>query len=85
MIVGMAGILDSARFKYFYLKKLMFTECIQTMVLGGHGDTMVPLLSYTSISGIPLYEFIKSSKIKMLSFRKLLKKLEMVEELLFHC
>ena len=64
MIVGMAGILDSARFKYYLSKEInVSTECIQTMVLGGHGDTMVPLLSYTSISGIPLYEFIKSSKI----------------------
>ncbi len=65
MIVGMAGILDSARFKYYLSKEInISTECIQTMVLGGHGDTMVPLLSYTSISGIPLKEFIKSSKIK---------------------
>ena len=64
MIVGMAGILDSARFKFFLSNALSIsTDSIQTMVLGGHGDTMVPLLRFTSISGIPLAEFIKENKI----------------------
>ncbi len=64
MIVGMAGILDSARFKFFLSDELSIsTDSIQTMVLGGHGDTMVPLLRFTSISGIPLAEFIKKKKI----------------------
>ena len=64
LIVGMAGILDSARFKYFLGKELNISfENIQTMVLGGHGDTMVPLLDYTSISGIPLQKFIDNKKI----------------------
>ena len=64
MIVGMAGILDSARFKFFLSSELSIsTDSIQTMVLGGHGDTMVPLLRFTSISGIPLSEFIKKKKI----------------------
>ena len=64
MIVGMAGILDSARFKFFLSKELSIsTDSIQTMVLGGHGDTMVPLLRFTSISGIPLSEFIKKKRI----------------------
>ena len=64
MIVGMAGILDSARFKFFLSNELSIsTDSIQTMVLGGHGDTMVPLLRFTSISGIPLAEFIKENKI----------------------
>ena len=59
MIVGMAGILDSARFKFFLSNELSIsTDSIQTIVLGGHGDTMVPLLRFTSISGIPLDEFI---------------------------
>ena len=63
MIVGMAGILDSARFKFFLSNELSIsTDSIQTMVLGGHGDTMVPLLRFTSISGIPLSEFIKKKK-----------------------
>ncbi len=69
MIVGMAGILDSARFKLFLSQEIgVSMENIQTMVLGGHGDTMVPLLGYTSISGIPLTSFIKK---KMLSKRKI--------------
>ena len=64
MIVGMAGILDSARFKFFLSNELSIsTDSIQTMVLGGHGDTMVPLLRFTSISGIPLSEFIKQKRI----------------------
>ena len=64
MIVGMAGILDSARFKFFLSNELSIsTDSIQTMVLGGHGDTMVPLLRFTSISGIPLNEFIKKKMV----------------------
>ncbi len=59
MIVGMAGTLDSSRFRFFLSEALQISEkCIQTMVLGGHGDTMVPLLNYTTISGIPLLELI---------------------------
>ena len=48
MICGMAGILDSARFRYFLSEELNLSN-IQTMVLGGHGDTMVPLIDFTSI------------------------------------
>ena len=63
-IVGMAGILDSSRFKFFLGQELNVSfENIQTMVLGGHGDTMVPLLEYTSISGIPIKKFIKKNKV----------------------
>ena len=64
MILGMAGILDSARFKFFLSELLKVSVCnIDTMVLGGHGDTMVPLLDYTTISGVPLNEFIKINNI----------------------
>ena len=64
MILGMAGILDSARFKFFLSELLKVSVSnIDTMVLGGHGDTMVPLLDYTTISGIPLNEFIKINNI----------------------
>lgn len=66
LISGMAGILDSARFKHFLSKELKISHSnIQTMVLGGHGDTMVPLLRYTSINGIPILEFVKNKKISM--------------------
>ena len=75
MIVGMAGILDSARFRFFLAQELdVCVESIQTMVLGGHGDTMVPLPDYTSISGIPLKNFIDSKKINQDSLRKVIKK-----------
>ena len=65
MITGMAGILDSARFRFFLSQELNISvENIQTMVLGGHGDTMVPLLDFTSIAGIPIKKFIEKSNIK---------------------
>ncbi len=64
MIVGMAGTLDSSRFRFFLSEALQISEkYIQTMVLGGHGDTMVPLLKYTTISGIPLLELINKNMI----------------------
>ncbi|VWU52414.1 malate dehydrogenase [Hepatocystis sp. ex Piliocolobus tephrosceles] len=59
-ICGMAGILDAARFRTLLSEKLKVApENINTILLGGHGDLMIPLQSYTSISGIPLSEFIK--------------------------
>ncbi len=60
MCVGMAGVLDSARLKYFLSKefKVSIRE-IDALVLGGHGDTMVPLIRYCSVSGIPIPELIK--------------------------
>ena len=65
MVTGMAGILDSARFRFFLSRELNISvESIQTMVLGGHGDTMVPLLDFTSVGGIPIKKFIEKSKIK---------------------
>ena len=65
MITGMAGILDSARFRFFLSQELNISvESIQTMVLGGHGDTMVPLLDFTSVGGIPIEKFIEKSNIK---------------------
>lgn len=63
-VVGMAGVLDSSRFKTFLSEALsVATSDIQTFVLGGHGDSMVPLPRYTTISGIPLEHFIKKGKI----------------------
>ncbi len=58
-VVGMAGVLDSARFRYFLANELSVSvEDVHAFVLGGHGDTMVPLINYTSIAGIPLTEII---------------------------
>ena len=65
MITGMAGILDSTRFRFFLSQELNISvENIQTMVLGGHGDSMVPLLDYTSVGGIPLQNFIDEKNTK---------------------
>lgn len=59
-VVGMAGVLDSARLKLFLARELKISvEDISAMVLGGHGDTMVPMIRYTSIAGIPLPDIIK--------------------------
>ncbi|WP_341759948.1 malate dehydrogenase [Candidatus Endowatersipora endosymbiont of Watersipora subatra] len=60
MVVGMAGVLDSARLKKFLSDELNVSiHDISTFVLGGHGDTMVPLAKYTSVSGIPLLDLVK--------------------------
>jgi len=63
-VVGMAGVLDSSRFRYFLSKEIgVSIKDIHTIVMGGHGDTMVPLIRYTSIAGVPLTEMIKSGLI----------------------
>ena len=63
-VVGMAGILDSSRYKYFLSKELKEpVKNIEAFVLGGHGDTMVPMLNYTLINKKPLSDLIKSKKI----------------------
>jgi malate dehydrogenase len=59
-VVGMAGILDSSRYRAFLSEALgVAVADIQTLVLGGHGDTMVPLVRYTTVAGIPLTELIE--------------------------
>tara|TARA_B100000945_G_scaffold321341_1_gene335320 strand:+ start:3323 stop:4249 length:927 start_codon:yes stop_codon:yes gene_type:complete len=63
-IMGMAGILDTARYRAFIAEELnISTKDIQAVLLGGHGDTMVPLPRYTTISGIPVTELIKEDKL----------------------
>eukprot|EP01057_Protomagalhaensia_wolfi_P001739 Protomagalhaensia_wolfi_Nauph_80__1738@NODE_2081_length_1221_cov_6903_665821_g1626_i0_p1_GENE_NODE_2081_length_1221_cov_6903_665821_g1626_i0NODE_2081_length_1221_cov_6903_665821_g1626_i0_p1_ORF_typecomplete_len194_score58_89Ldh_1_N/PF00056_23/6_4e30Ldh_1_C/PF02866_18/1_2e12Glyco_hydro_4/PF02056_16/0_12Glyco_hydro_4/PF02056_16/0_00021Glyco_hydro_3_C/PF01915_22/0_0076NAD_binding_10/PF13460_6/0_0099Epimerase/PF01370_21/0_0143Beta_HSD/PF01073_19/0_016UDPG_MGDP_dh_N/PF03721_14/0_053UDPG_MGDP_dh_N/PF0 len=63
-VVGMAGILDSSRFRYFLSQELgVSAKDIQTLVLGGHGDEMVPLKNYTSVSGVPLKTLIQMGRI----------------------
>ena len=58
-VVGMAGVLDSARYRSFLAEALdVSVRDIQAMVLGGHGDTMVPLVSYTTVSGIPIAQLM---------------------------
>ncbi len=63
-VVGMAGILDTARYKTFLADELnVSVQSIQSFVLGGHGDTMVPMPRFTTVSGIPLDELVKKGKI----------------------
>lgn len=63
-VVGMAGVLDSSRYKHFMAEALGVSVAdIQAFVMGGHGDTMVPMPSYTTISGIPLATWIQQGKI----------------------
>ncbi len=63
-VVGMAGILDSSRFKLFLSLELNVpVKDIEAMVMGGHGDTMVPLPRFTKVSGIPLLDLVKEGKI----------------------
>jgi malate dehydrogenase len=63
-ILGMAGVLDTARYRTFLAMELdVSVEDIQAMVLGGHGDTMVPLISYTTVSGIPITQLMERSKL----------------------
>jgi malate dehydrogenase len=60
----MAGVLDTARYRSFLAEALdVSVEDIQAMVLGGHGDTMVPLISYTTVSGIPVTQLIDQAKL----------------------
>jgi malate dehydrogenase len=63
-VLGMAGVLDTARYRSFLaLEAGVSVRDIQAMVLGGHGDTMVPLISYTSVSGIPITQLIAKDKL----------------------
>lgn len=60
MVVGMAGVLDSARFRYFLADAMKVSvEDVNAFVLGGHGDTMVPLVRYSTVAGIPLPDLVK--------------------------
>ena len=59
-VVGMAGVLDSARFRYFLAEEFKVSvEDVTAFVLGGHGDTMVPLLRYSTVAGIPVPDLVK--------------------------
>jgi len=63
-VLGMAGVLDTARYRAFLAEALdVSVRDIQAMVLGGHGDTMVPLISYTSVSGIPITQLMPQAKL----------------------
>src|SRR6056300_1883933 len=65
MVIGMAGILDTSRFKYFLSQELKtpFSK-INSLVLGGHGDTMVSMLDHTTVDGVAVLDLVKEGKIK---------------------
>jgi len=63
-VLGMAGVLDSSRYRAFLAEALdVSVRDIQAMVLGGHGDTMVPLVNYTTVSGIPVTQLMKREQL----------------------
>jgi malate dehydrogenase len=69
-VLGMAGVLDTARYRMFLAQAMdVSVEDIQAMVLGGHGDTMVPLVSYTSVSGIPVSQLLPADTLESIVMR----------------
>jgi malate dehydrogenase len=69
-VVGMAGVLDSARFRTFIARELnVSVENVTAFVLGGHGDTMVPLPRYSTVAGIPITELLSPDRVKALCER----------------
>jgi malate dehydrogenase len=75
MVVGMAGILDTSRFKYFLSQELNIpVKNIESLVLGGHGDTMVSMLNHTKINGKPVFDLVKEGKLKKESLAKIVQR-----------
>ena len=69
-VIGMAGVLDTARYRSFIAEALdVSVRDIQAMVLGGHGDTMVPLARYSTVAGIPITELLSKERIDAISKR----------------
>ncbi len=74
-VVGMAGVLDSARFSYFLAEAFKTSQKdITTFVLGGHGDTMVPVVNYSTVAGIPLPDLVKMNWIKQDALDKMVQR-----------
>ncbi|MDD4242040.1 MAG: malate dehydrogenase [Smithellaceae bacterium] len=69
-VIGMAGVLDSARFRAFIAAELnVSVENVQALVLGGHGDTMVPLPRFSTVAGVPITELMAPERIEALAAR----------------
>jgi malate dehydrogenase len=69
-VIGMAGVLDSARFRTFIAMEAgVSVQDVSAMVLGGHGDTMVPLSRYSTIAGIPITEYLPADRVKAIEDR----------------
>ena len=74
-VVGMAGILDSARFRYFLAEEMdISVKDVTAFVLGGHGDAMVPLVRYSTVSGIPLPDLVKMGWISKSQLEKIVQR-----------
>jgi len=81
-VLGMAGVLDSTRFRYFIAEKLnVWPGDVRAMVLGGHGDSMVPLKRYTSVGGLPITELLDERSIEQIIDRTRAGGAEIVEYL----
>jgi len=66
-VVGMAGVLDAARFRYFIAQRLKVSvKDVSAIVLGGHGDSMVPLPRYTTVAGVPLAQLLPAEEVERL-------------------
>jgi malate dehydrogenase len=75
MIVGMAGILDTSRFKYFLSQELKIpVKKIASLVLGGHGDTMVSMLNHTTVDGKPLLDLVKDKRLSKESLESIVQR-----------
>jgi malate dehydrogenase len=75
MVVGMAGILDTSRFKYFLSQELNVpVKKIESLVLGGHGDTMVSMLNHTLVDGKPLLDLVKERKLDKESLESIIQR-----------
>jgi malate dehydrogenase len=69
-VIGMAGVLDSARMRWFIAEALdVSMESVHAMVLGGHGDTMVPMPRFSTVNGIPITELLPKDKIEAINQR----------------
>ena len=69
-VIGMAGVLDSARYRFFIAQALGITpSLVNAFVLGGHGDSMVPLPRYSTVNGIPITQLLDKEKIKQINER----------------
>ena len=75
MVVGMAGVLDSSRFRYFIAEHMNISvQDVSAFVLGGHGDTMVPLVRFSSVGGVPLPDLVKMKMIDHKTINKIVQR-----------
>src|SRR2546423_3145015 len=66
-VVGMAGVLDSGRFQLFLAREMgVSVKDVRAMVLGGHGDTMVPVISYCTVNGVPVRQLIAADRLQVI-------------------